>query len=200
MRSDTRTLHARLARESAVTLLVIALTACPPPGSSSGGGGVTVPQSDPTAPTVTLGAGQPNGPNLSVSAGGSAQSGTLTHKTGPLNLLISANDPESGVQAVQIFYTSTVMSCDPSGCSGPPTHGQVGAPRFSSSSPQKSPGQTTAASSTLADVLDLVAEIPQPPVTAGNRRIVTLYLWGTARNNLGGTAKTPELVLTWTEP
>jgi hypothetical protein len=190
----------RIVRGSSLALVVLAVAGCPPPGSGGGGGGITVPQSDATPPTLSVGAGQQGGPNLSASPGGSTQNGTLVRKTGPLNVLISANDPESGVQSVEIFYTSTVTICGASLCTGPPTHGLVGAPRFSSTSPQKLPGQIATASSTLADVLDLTAEIPQPAVAAGNTRIVKLYIWGRARNNLGGAATTPELVLTWKEP
>jgi hypothetical protein len=202
MQSPTRALVAqRIGRASPLMLLVVALAGCPPQGTGGGGGGgITIPPSDATPPTVTLGIGQQNGPNVSVSAGGSTQNATLVRKTGPLNLLITANDPESGVQAAEIFYTSTVMYCDPSGCSGPAAHGLVGVPRFSSKSPQLQPGQTTSASRTLLDVLDLTAEIPQPAVASGSTRIVKLYLWGRARNNLGGTVTTPELVLTWKEP
>jgi hypothetical protein len=187
----------RIGHALSVGVVMLALTGCPPGFS---GGGIIVPQADATPPTVTVGTGQPGGASVSVSAGGSTQAGTLISKSGPLNVSISANDPESGVQSMELFYTSTVLTCTPTLCTGPASHGLVGAPRFSSVSPQKHPGETTAASSILADALNLTAEIPQGGVASGNSRIVKLYFWGVAKNNLGGTATTPELVLTWREP
>lgn len=197
MPSRAHTLQ-RIGRSLCLGFVILAVAGCPP-GSS--GGGIVIPQSDATPPTVTVSTGQPGAATFSVSnSSTSTVAGTLTSKTGPLNVSIAANDPESGVRSVELFYASTVTNCSSTVCTGPTAHGLISAPRFSSVSPQKNPGETTAASSILVDALNLGAEIPQGGVTAGNSRIVKLFFWGVAKNNLGGSATTPELVLTWKEP
>lgn len=163
-----------------------------------GGGGITIAQSDGTAPTLTLGVGQPGGQNISVSAGGSNQNMTLTSRTGSLNLLATAKDPESGVQAVEIWFNKESTFCR---AAGPCTHvgpGLLGKPSFESTSPQKKPGETAADSSILAQPLNLSAEITRK-LLPGESLSVTLTFFAVAVNHLGGRTQTAEIRATWSE-
>jgi hypothetical protein len=182
-----------------VFFLLLLLIGCQPP--SGGGGGITIPQSDGSAPELSLGAGQQGGQNVTVSAGGSPQNLQLISKSGSLNLLATANDPESGIQALEIWVNKVTTSCDLVNniCtqSGP---GLLSSPMFESSSPQKQPGDTTAAGSILAQALDLSQQIPQGSVAAGHSRTVTLTIYAVAVNHLGGRTQTPEIKAVWSEP
>lgn len=188
------------ARSAGIRLIVIALflslVGCQPPN-----GGITIPQSDGSAPELSLGAGQQGGQNVSVSAGGSSQTLTLTSKSGSLNLLATANDPESGIQALEIWVNKESVSCNLATniCTrtGP---GLLGSPMFESTSPQKQPGETTAAGSILGEALDLSQQIPQGTVPAGRTLSVTLIIHAVAVNHLGGRTQTPEIRATWSEP
>ena len=179
-------------------ILILLLSGC----QNSSSGGITIPQSDSTPPALTLTAGQPGGQNVSVSAGGSKQSLTLISKTGELNLSAAARDPESGVQALEIWLDRIITSCDISGpeelCSttSPEQFGKL----FESIAPQKLPGETTGESSIMFQVLELSTYITQGNVPEGQRRIVELRLHAVAVNHLGGRTKTPFLKAVWTEP
>src|SRR6266568_7009035 len=172
-----------------VAVLFLLLTAC----SKSSGGGITIAQTDGTAPTLSLGAGQPGGQNVSVSGGGSGQSMTLTNKTGVLNLLDAATDPESGADTLQIWVNEKTTTCDAAGLCKTTGPGLLGKPTFDSTSPQKKPGETTAASSILAQALDLTKEIPQGSVLGGGTLTVDLIIYARAVNNLNGQTLTPIL-------
>ena len=182
-------------------LIVAAVTFSSCNGGNSGGGGgggITIAQNDSTAPTLTLGAGQPGGQNINVSAGGSDQNMKLTSKTGSLNLLATAKDPESGVQAVEIWVNKESTFCPaaaPCKRTGP---GLLGRPTFESTSPQKKSGETAADSSILAQPLNLSAEIPQQ-LLPGQSRSVTLTIYAVAVNHLGGRTQTPMIIATWSE-
>jgi hypothetical protein len=169
-------------------------------GGGGSGGGITIAQSDSTAPTLTLGAGQSGGQDVTVSAGGSAQNMKLTSKTGALNLLATAKDPESGVQIVEIWVGKKTTSCDANGICKTTGPGLLGKPTFESTSPQKKPGETAAESSIMAQSLNLSTEIPQGSVPAGQSLTVTLIIHAVAVNHLGGRTQTPELTATWSEP
>jgi hypothetical protein len=177
--------------------LLLALTACTPGG---GGGGITIAQNDSTPPTLTLGAGQPGGQNISASAGGTGQSMTLVTKTGPVNLVATAVDPESGIQTVEIWVNQTITSCDANDVCQTSGPGLLGQPTFDSTSPQKQPGETTAESSIFATPLDLTTQIPQGSVSTGNTLTVDLTIFAVAVNHRGGRTQTPDLTLTWSEP
>ena len=83
--------------------------------------------------------------------GESGQTMKLKSKTVPLHLLATANDPESGVQALEILVNKTTTSRDANGlCSTATDVSQK--PRFASTSPQKKPGETTGAASIMAQV------------------------------------------------
>jgi hypothetical protein len=182
-------------------ILLLPLSACQQCTGGSSGGGITIAQSDGTPPTLSLGAGQPGGQNVSVSVGGSAQNMKLTSKSGALNLLASAKDGESGVQALEIWVNKKTTRCDTATnlCSqtGP---GLLAKPQFESTSPKKNPGETTPDASILADALDLSKEIPQAAPSAGNTLTVQLLFFARARNHLGGQAQTPQITATWSEP
>jgi len=168
--------------------------------SGSSGGGITISQNDITAPELTFGAGQPSGQNITVSAGGAGQNMNLTSKTGALNLLATAKDSESGVQAVEIWVNKKTTRVDANGIASTTGPGLLGKPTFDSTSAQKKPGETTAASSILAQALNLSTEIPQGSAPAGESRTVTLIMYAVAVNHLGGRTQTPELMATWSEP
>jgi hypothetical protein len=172
-----------------LAVLVIPLAAA---GCGGGGSGPTVPASDASPPTLTLQAGQQGGGGTSVTAGGSGATLTLTAKTGPLNLSAAGNDPESGMQTVQIFVNTKVTRCHGTACSG---SGQTlsAIPRFQSSGPARLPGETFSASSILADAIDLAQEIPQTPPPPGDKIIVEFEVQAKAVNNLGGRTQTPLL-------
>lgn len=169
--------------------LIIPLAAA---GCGGGGSGPPVPASDASPPTLTLQAGQPGGPAASVTAGGSGTTLTLTTKTGPLNISAAGNDPESGVQTVEIFVNTKVTRCQGTVCSGA---GQsVSAiPRFQSSGPARKPGETFSAASILADAIDLAKEIPQTAPPPGDKLIFEFEFQAKAVNNLGGRTQTPLL-------
>lgn len=181
-------------------ILVLSLASC-----QSSGGGITIAQNDSTAPTLTFGVGQPagqsaGGQNVTVSAGGSAQTMKLTSKSGALNLLATAKDPESGIQAVEIWMNKKTTSCDAGGICTTNNPGLLGAPMFESTSPQKNPGQTTPDGSILLQAVNLSMEIPQASVLAGESLRVSLIFHAVAVNHLGGRTQTPEITATWSEP
>jgi hypothetical protein len=177
-----------------VTVLLLIGVACNGPN-----GGIVIPASDSTGPTLALGAGQPSGQNITVNAGGSGQNMQLISKSGVLNLVATANDPESGIQAVEIWVNKRTISCDANeSCSITPT--LQGIPMFESRSPQLNPGDTTAASSILAQALDLSREISQGSLSAGATLTVDISIYAVAVNHLGGQTRTPEIVATWREP
>ena len=125
-------------------------------------------------------------------AGGAGATLILTAKTGPLNVSASGNDPESGVQAVEIFVNTKVTRCQGTACSGS-GQGVSAIPRFQSSGPARLPGETFSAASILADAIDLAHEIPQTPPPPGDKIIVEFELQAKAANNLGGRTQTPLL-------
>lgn len=169
-------------------------------GGGGGGGGITIPQNDSTAPTLTLGSGQQGGQNVTVSAGGSGQNMKLMSKTGSLNLLATAKDPESGIQTVEIWVNKETTFCDVNKICKKTGPGLLGKPTFESTSPQKKPGETTSDSSILAQALNLSTEIPQGSVQPGESRTVILTIFAVAVNHLGGRTQTPEIKATWSEP
>lgn len=149
---------------SLIAVLLLLIAGCPRNGDS----GITIAQNDATAPTLTLGAGQPGGQDVTVSAGGSNQNMKLRSKAGLLNLLATANDPESGIQALQIWVSRRMTTCYANGnCTGGNLETEQ-VPTFESSSPQKKPGETTAASSILGQTLDLSKKIPQGSFSGGS--------------------------------
>jgi hypothetical protein len=186
--------HLNLA--SFVITMAMLLAACESPPSS----GITIAQNDATAPTLTFGIGQPSGQNVTVSVGGSAGSLKLIGKTGPLNLLATAKDPESGIQTVQIWVNATRTNCQPGGVCSATGPGLLGKPQFESTSQPKKPGETTAESSIMAEAFELSKEIPQGSVTGGGSLTVEFTFYAVAVNHLGGRVQSPVITATWTEP
>jgi len=175
----------------------VGLTGCDGSGTSSGG--ITIPSSDATNPTLSFGAGATDDANAkaTVKDGGSDVNVTLTVKTGSLNLLATAQDPESGIQKVEIWMNETKTTCSGGTCTkvGPAL---LGGPLSTASEPQKQPGETTTASSLLADAVDLATHIGSAP--AGGTYDLTWEFWATARNHLGGTVKSPSITVEYSEP
>jgi hypothetical protein len=169
-------------------------------GGSGGGGGITIPQNDSTPPDFNLGVAEvkPNGPSIVVKPGGPDESLKLSAKTGTVNLLITAKDPESGVKETQMWISKTTTRCAQNVCqtSGP---GLLGSPSFKAGGQAKSPGETTAASSIHGESFDLAQEIPQAAPPPGSSLSVKLEFWAVAINHLGGRAETAKATLTWSE-
>jgi hypothetical protein len=186
---------------SPFSLIILSLlSGCSECNGGSSGGGITIAQSDGTPPTATLQVAQLDGQDVSVKAGGSAQTMKLTKKTGVLNVAATAKDVESGVQALEIWVNKKTSTCDAAGMCTNPGFGLLGPPRYRSTVPKKNPGETAVDASILADALDLTKEIPQGALPAGNTRTVELVFFAKARNHLGDEAQTPELKATWSEP
>ncbi len=185
-----------------VMFIVATVTLSSCNGGGGGGGGITIPQNDSTSPILTLGSGQQGGQNVTVSGGGSGpgQNMKLTSKTGSLNLLATAKDPESGIQAVEIWVNGETTFCDANKICKKTGPGLLGKPTFESTSPKKNPGETTPDSSILAQPLNLSTMIPQGSVQPGESRTVTLIISAVAVNHLGGRTQTPEIKATWSEP
>jgi hypothetical protein len=169
-------------------------------GSGSGGAcnGIRIPESDTSPPGATFGIAAQGGPTTTVTIGGAPQTGTLPTKTGPLNLLVTAKDSESGVKDVQIWMTKRTTTCSGGTCTtaGP---GLVGQPRFSNPRTGNT-GDCVAESSIVAQSIDLATEIPQAPPPAGGSRSVSLQLWAVVINYRDANARTPVATIDWKEP
>lgn len=163
------------------------------------GGGITIPQSDSTPPTVTLSAIQPNGGSTTVSAGGAEQTLTLTAKTGSLNLTATAEDPQSGIQTLQIWVSYRTAGCENDICTSSEPGLQT-KPRFESTSPQKKAGEKTVQMSILADALNLSEFISPTSPLPGSTVYVDVIITAKAVNHLGGQTITPKLTAKWKEP
>jgi hypothetical protein len=178
-----------------VALAASLLSSC----DEGGGGGITIPESDGSPPTISFGvaeAGQGSGVTVD---GGAGEKLTLRARTGSLNLAVTAKDPESGIQKVEIWMTKKTTRCqadDTCSMTGP---GLASSPKFDSTEPQKSPGDTTAESSVLAQALDLPTEIGQFVPPPGGSFTVDLELWAVAVNHLGGRTQTARVTATWRE-
>jgi hypothetical protein len=174
-----------------VTAVVTLAAASCGGGGGGGGGDVVIAQTDSTPPTLTLQVSEsgPNAQTYAISTPGPNQDFTLQRRTGPLNLLASAKDPESGIRSLKIFVTMATSGCDASGsCSAenfPLTSSSN--PTFSSSEPQKSPGDRTSSSSILADSIDLASKIPVAGnLSPGETFTVAFEISAEAKSHLGG--------------
>src|SRR5262245_46322325 len=121
------------------TLLSLAVFAC----KSSGTGGITIPQTDSSLPTLTLGAGEPNGaPGVTVNAGGVDQNLKIISKTSVLNLVATAVDDQSGIQALRIWVGKRTTTCPQNETCASVGPGLQGRPDYESVTPKKNPGDT----------------------------------------------------------
>jgi hypothetical protein len=177
--------------------LTVGLTACQQAGPP-GAGRLSVPDADPSPPTVTLTAWTTaaSGPRVAVRSGFPRRM-PLRAKTGTVQLVATATDAESGVQAVELWVSKFSSFCSTATCTG--GEPAVTAPRLVWAVPRRHPGQPTAPSGTLPGALDLTREIPQGPLAPGQARSVRLTIWAKASNNLGGTAETAKLVAHYDE-
>ena len=180
-----------------ITISAVALAGCGGGGGSSGG--ITIPSSDSTKPELTFGAAAtaPGGPDATVGVGQPDAAITLTTKTGSVNLLATAKDPESGIQSVQIWLETTETTCGTVCSGGNPD--LPGNPRSESTEPQKQPGDTTSETSILADSLNLATEI-HGSAPAGGTYTLRWRLWAIARNQLGGMVQSPTITVNYKEP
>jgi hypothetical protein len=178
--------------------LAVGLTACDDTGPP-GDGRISVPRADASPPTVTLTAWATaaDGARVEVRSGGSERRMRLRAKTGALKLVATAADPQSGVQAVEVWVSKFSSFCGTATCTG--GEPAVTAPRFAWAAPRRHPGQATAPDGTLPDALDLTREIPQGPLAPRQARSVRLTIWVKASNNLRGTAETPKLIARYDE-
>ena len=178
--------------------LAAGLTACQDTGPP-GAGRIRVPPADASPPTVTLTAWATaaGGPRVAVRSSGIERRMTLRAKSGALELVATATDPESGVRAVEIWVSKFSSFCSTATCTG--GEPAVSAPRVAWTVPRRHPGQTTAPGGTLPGALDLTGEIPQGPLAPRQARSVRLTIWAKASNNLRGTAETTKLVARYDE-
>jgi hypothetical protein len=178
--------------------LAAGLTACQDTGPP-GAGRIRVPPADASPPTVTLTAWATaaGGPRVAVRSSGIGRRMTLRSKSGALELVATATDPESGVRAVEIWVSKFSSFCSTATCTG--GEPAVSAPRVAWTVPRRHPGQTTAPGGTLPGALDLTGEIPQGPLAPRQARSVRLTIWAKASNNLRGTAETTKLVARYDE-
>jgi hypothetical protein len=178
--------------------LAVGLTACQDSGPPAAGR-IRVPRADASPPTVTLTAwataagGQP----VAVHTSGIERRMTLRAKTGALELVATATDPESGVRSVEIWVSKFSSFCGTATCTG--GEPAVTAPRVAWAVPRRHPGQATAPDGTLPGALDLTEEIPQGRLAPRQARSVRLTIWVKASNNLRGTTETPKLVARYDE-
>jgi len=180
------------------TLGILAiLLGCPPSN-----GGVTVPNTDPTPPSITLGFALEGSSTVSgtVSVGGQTQTITLPQKTGKLSLLATGTDPDSGIQSVGIFMEADSQTCTSQGtCSGSLAHGLWSTPNFVSNSGKKNPGDTASPNSVLAESVDLTTLIKTSPVNPGDTVTTKIWVMGQAQNQLNATSQTAEGVAMFVE-
>lgn len=176
-----------------LALCVLVCVGCPT-------GDVTVPQSDSTPPTMSLQvAVEGSNSTTAVSTGSAPATLSLTSKTVKLNIAATAKDADSGVQDLEIWIANQLkVRCEsPTSCStsGP---GSASQPMWSSTSAKVSPGGLAVSSSILSESLDPVATgllhpAEQPP--AGGSLTESFTIWVQATNQLGGTARTPDLTV-----
>jgi hypothetical protein len=119
--------------------LAVGLTACQDTGPP-GAGRTSVPSADASPPTVTLTAWATaaDRPRVAVRSSGIERRMTLRAKTGALELVATATDPESGVQAVEIWVSKFSSFCGTATCTG--GEPAVTAPRFAWAAPRRHPG------------------------------------------------------------
>ena len=158
-----------------------------------------MPRTDASPPTVTLTAWTTavHGPRVAVRTGGVERRMTLRAKTGALELVATATDPESGVRAVEVWVSKFSSFCGTATCTG--GEPAVTAPRVAWAAPRRQPGQPATTGGTLPAALDLTREIPQRPLAPRQARSVRLTIWVRASNDLGATAESPRLVARYEE-
>jgi hypothetical protein len=181
-------------RHCPAVLFVALIASC----GGDGGGGITIPATDGSPPTISFAvaeAGQGGGVTVN---GGADEKLDLRARTGSLNLAVTAKDSESGIQKVEIWLTKKTTRCDADVCS-PAGPGLAGSPKFDSTEPQKSPGDTTAESSIVAEALNLSQEIGQASAPPNGSLTVELELWAVAVNHRGGRVETSRVTATWKE-
>ena len=163
------------------------VSACTPPA------GPVVAASDSTAPVASL--------SLSHILSGSALSGTLSlvTKTGPLYFSAVGQDPESGIQDVEIWFTTSSTFCDTDDLCSQSGPGLVGAPVWTSTTPKKNPGQPMSVNSVLIQWIDLATTIGQQPLSPGQSRSKTWEAWAVVKNNFGLVTTTGLVKATWSE-
>jgi hypothetical protein len=178
-----------MARSVVMILLMAAflmiLSSC---GNMENTGGLTIPNSDGTAPGVSLTVDPEFGQSVAVSSGGVDASTSILRRVGKIALAATAVDQESGIQRIEVRITYDETTCDAGDvCKHTGSNRQP----LESDSGEKSPGDQTAASSIFLDSLQAEDELGTGSAPPGGTRTVTLELWAVARNYLGGEAKTP---------
>ena len=181
------TLAAKLSAAALGCIVIGVAAGCTPPS------GPVVAASDSTPPEASF--------SLSHSTSGSASSGTLTllTKTGPLYFSATGKDPETGIQAVEIWLTTSSTFCDSSGICTQSGPGLVGAPTWTSTQPKKNPGEVMSPTSFLVDWVELGTSISQQPLSPGESRSKTWEAWAVVKNNLGMVTTTGVVKATWSE-
>jgi hypothetical protein len=124
---------------------------------------------------------------------------TLLTKTGPLYFSAVGRDPETGIQDVQIWLEWSSEFCDVfDQCFGDGS-GLLGAPAWTSTSPQAHPGEPMSESSLLVEWVELSTSIGQRPLLPGETRFKSWKAWVVVKNNLGMSTQTAPVSATWSE-
>jgi hypothetical protein len=170
---------------------------CPNNGNK---GDITIAQTDATAPTISLAVAVVGGNSTTtVNSGGNAATLTLTAKTVKLNVLATAKDQESGIQAFEIWVgNQTHVRCDPVPVCATTGPGLTGQPMWSSITPKLNPGDRAVSTSIMAESLDPVASsllhpAEVPPV--GGTLTESFTISAKATNHLGGSISTPDITV-----
>jgi hypothetical protein len=124
---------------------------------------------------------------------------TLLTKSGPLYFSAVGSDPETGIQDVQIWVEWSSEFCDaPDTCFGDGS-GLLSAPKWTSTSPKKNPGEPMTESSLLVNWVELSTSIGQRPLLPGESRFKSWKAWAVVKNNLGMSTQTGPVWATWSE-
>jgi hypothetical protein len=171
-------------------VLLTACTGCTPTPS----GGISVDPNDQTPASVGLQASEANPGAQTVSAGalGTTTNLAVRQRTAVMNLLATAKDSESGVQALQIWGDLTLTTCVGAICTQ--SHPLLGAPLFDTSEPKKGAGEQDEESTLMLEPLDLSGLIP------ANATSAQLDLWAEAFNHAGLDSKTGQVRVSWRAP
>jgi hypothetical protein len=162
------------------------MTACQPPS------GPVVAATDSTPPIASL--------SLSHTPSGSASSGDLKllTKSGPLYFSAVGRDPETGIQDVQIWVSVKSSFCDAESCTGD-SGGLIGAPRWTSTSPKKNPGEPMSETSLLLEWVELGTALYQGRLMPGESQFTKWTAHAVVKNNLGMTTTTGDVTATFFE-
>jgi hypothetical protein len=111
---------------------------------------------------------------------------TLKRPPTAINLVLSAEDDESGIWKLEIWVTVDTKVCEgvaglPLSCTSSSVTNGYGSPRFQAKEPQLSPGDVDSKIEVLVAALDNVA--PRAPQSPGSTASATIDISGVAYNH-----------------